>query len=224
MTVAARPQAPPTRPQAPPHTAQTRPWPQAPPTLSLLAQARPTRSLILSLPPCSLQPLSGDPAQHPRGTRPRAGRVQLEARHGGARGGSADHAGRRHHLAHGEQGRTARGEWAGVGPGEAAGGGCPRPAHPHLHCLRPGPRGHDLLLPDARLGGAHRGCGESAPQVLPARTVRLLRQLQRGVHARQPAHPGQRATPAQVRPAPPRPRRPAGPTGPHRPPPPGRSW
>uniref|UniRef100_A0A8C9Q8U5 Calpain-15 n=1 Tax=Spermophilus dauricus TaxID=99837 RepID=A0A8C9Q8U5_SPEDA len=61
-----------------------------------------------------------------------------------------------------------------------------------------GPRGHDLLLPYTWLGGAHRGGGEPAPQGLPACAVRLLRQLQRGVHARQPAHPGQRATPAQV--------------------------
>ena len=63
----------------------------------------------------------------------------------------------------------------------------------------PGPRGDDLLLLDARLGRAHRGGGEPAPQVLPARPVRLHRQLQRRLHARQPQNAGQRSPPAQVR-------------------------
>lgn len=116
-----RPHSPRPRPHSPDppirpyqHGPPTRP--RAPPTPSLSAQPRPhAASLSLSLgAPCSLQPLSGGPTQHPGGARPRAGRVQLEARHGGARGGPADHAGRRHHLAHGEQGRTARGGWAGV--------------------------------------------------------------------------------------------------------------
>lgn len=63
----------------------------------------------------------------------------------------------------------------------------------------PGPRGDDLLLLDARLGRAHCGGGEPAPQVLLARPVRLHRQLQRRLHTWQPQNAGQRPPPAQVR-------------------------
>ena len=62
-----------------------------------------------------------------------------------------------------------------------------------------GPRGHDVLLPDPRLGGAHRGGGEPPPQILPPRLLRLHWQLQCGVHARQPQDHRQRPASAQVR-------------------------
>lgn len=55
-----------------------------------------------------------------------------------------------------------------------------------------------MLLPDPRLGGAHRGGGEPPPQILPPRLMRLHRQLQRGVDARQPQDRRQRAAFAQV--------------------------
>lgn len=61
-----------------------------------------------------------------------------------------------------------------------------------------GPRGHDLLLPDPRLGGAHRGGGEPPPQILPPRLLRLHWQLQCGVHTRQPQDHRQRPASAQV--------------------------
>lgn len=63
--------------------------------------------------------------------------------------------------------RGERHEVGGVLMGEGSGWATTSPGPPTL-CLCPGPRGHDLLLPDSWLGGAHRGSGEPAPQVLPA--------------------------------------------------------
>lgn len=57
---------------------------------------------------------------------------------------------------------------------------------------------NDMLLPDSRVGGAHRRRGEPSPEVLPPCVMWLYRQLQRGVDPRQPEDHRQRAAAAQV--------------------------
>lgn len=65
-------------------------------------------------------------------------------------------------------------------------------------CVLSGPWGHDMLLPDPRLGRSHRGGGKPPPQVLPPRLLWLHWQLQRGVHTRQPQDHRQRPAFTQV--------------------------
>lgn len=61
-----------------------------------------------------------------------------------------------------------------------------------------GPRGDDLLLPDSRLGGAHRHGGEPTPETPPPCVMWLQRQLQRGVNTGQPESCRQHSSSAQV--------------------------
>ena len=61
-----------------------------------------------------------------------------------------------------------------------------------------GSGGDDVLLPDPRLGGAHRHGGEQTSQTSPPRVVWLQRQLQRGVDTQQPQSHRQHPSSAQV--------------------------